>query len=75
MASNDASIHKRLPRLLVELEDLAEGVDKDDARRFVYWRMRNAAWAALEAGMTTAGEIIEAVRALRHAETQSGDSK
>ena len=42
MADDETSVHRRLPRLLVDLEDVFT-VDRDDPRRFAYWKMRNAA--------------------------------
>lgn len=57
--ANSPTIHERLPRLLTELEDAFE-VKSDDPQRFAYWKMKNAAWQALDAGMRTAAEIVDA---------------
>lgn len=70
--ANGPTIHERLPRLLVELED-AFAVDSKDPQRFAYWKMKNAAWQALDAGMRTAAEIIDAAKAMRDAQPQRGD--
>ncbi len=72
--SDDNSVHRRLPRLLVELEEMFE-VDRTDPRRFAFWKMRNAAWQALESGMRTAAEIIDAARAMKQSQDTSTASQ
>jgi len=72
--SEGKTIAERLPRLLVELEDAFE-VERDDPRRFALWKMRNAAGAALDAGMRTAAEIIEAARAMQAAATSQSEGR
>lgn len=62
--SERKSIADRMPFVLVELQTAFE-TSSDDPNRFMIWRLRNAAAAALEAGMTTAGEIIEAAKAIK----------
>jgi hypothetical protein len=70
------SIKERLPRLLVMIEDFGGPHDQGDSFRHPKWKIRNAAWAALDAGMRTAAEILDAGDAfIRAASTESGEGK
>ena len=73
MAADDTSIHKRLPRLLVEIEDMRGPWHVTDPYRFAKARMQQAAYAALEGGIRAAAEIVEAGKLMRDAEPQGGD--
>lgn len=70
--SNGQSLAERLPRILVEIEDMKAPWDVRDPRRFAKHKMYYAAVAALENGMRTAGEIVEAYKALRDADSADG---
>jgi hypothetical protein len=61
----DKTVAERFPRLLVSISDMCDGVNTDDPLRFAKWKMQNAAWAALECGMRTAAEVVDAARALK----------
>lgn len=54
------SIQQRLPRLLVMIEDFGGSWNADDPYRFARHKIKAAAWAALDNGMRTAAEILEA---------------
>jgi hypothetical protein len=54
------SIPQRLPRLLVMIEDFGAPYNSDDPYRFARHKIKQAAWAALDNGMRTAAEILEA---------------
>lgn len=62
--ANRPTVHERLPRLLVDLEEVFEA-GSNDPLRFTLWKMKNAAWAALDGGMLTAAEVIDAAKALK----------
>lgn len=54
------SIAQRLPRLMVMIEDFGGSFDTSDPYRFARHKIKQAAWAALDNGMRTAAEILEA---------------
>lgn len=54
------SIKERLPRLLIMIEDFGGAHDNEDPLRHPKWKVRNAAWAALDSGMRVAAEILDA---------------
>jgi hypothetical protein len=57
---SDDSIAQRLPRLMVMIEDFGKPWDGNDPFRFARFKIKQAAWAALDNGMRTAAEILEA---------------
>lgn len=74
------SIAQRLPRLLVMIEDFGGSYDTSDPYRFARHKIKQAAWAALDNGMRTAAEILEAgeafnreLRSARETEVNRGD--
>ena len=70
------SIKERLPRLLVMIEDFGEPRSQDDPLRHAKWKVQQAAWLALDNGMRSAAEMLEAGEAfIRAASKASGETK
>jgi hypothetical protein len=54
------NIHQRFARLAVMIEDHGGPYNSDDPYRFARHKIKQAAWAALDNGMRTAAEVLEA---------------
>jgi hypothetical protein len=64
-----------MPRLLVMIEDFGKPWDPNDKFRFAKVKIRDAAWAALDHGMRTAAEILEAGDAMQRAVADTGEKQ
>lgn len=69
------SIPQRLPRLLVMIEDFGGSWNTNDPYRFARNKIRQAAWAALDNGMRTAAEILEAGEAFDRELRKAADTE